>query len=411
MKVSHVVVANVFGAVNKGDAALIEVCIDEILEAYPNAEISGIAYQPTTQRAHLPRVTWHERLGNCVSDSIWRRRLCNVVRQGITICYVFLRRPWLLGRLIPGEQRRAIDALGNADIVVSCPGGYLEDSNPSYYANLIQIWAAAKFGAIVVLAPQSVGPIRSRRGRWFAAKILAKASLICVRESESYHFVVEELALPAARVARTGDLAFWHAPAAAATSAMRAELGLAQNEPYIAVSVIQWAFPLATDQAQAKERYVRNICELLHLLYDTLGVRIVIVNQVAADLPVGREIESRCSGIAILDQKDRPVSDVRSIIAGASVFLGSRFHSCIFGLLAGRPLVALSYLPKTSGIMSDLGLSSRVHDIDGFDVHEVAETMISDYRAPTKGQAEIVRAVERYRSLYPRFADLLREAA
>ncbi|KVE75558.1 hypothetical protein WI98_12405 [Burkholderia vietnamiensis] len=156
---------------------------------------------------------------------------------------------------------------------------------------------------------------------------------------------------------------------------------------------------------------MRNICELLHLLYDTLGVRIVIVNQVAADLPVGREIESRCSGIVILDQKDRPVSDVRSIIAGASVFLGSRFHSCIFGLLAGRPLVALSYLPKTSGIMSDLGLSSRVHDIDGFDVHEVAETMISDYRAPIKGQAEIDRAVERYRSLYPRFADLLREAA
>lgn len=411
MQVNHVVVANVFGAVNKGDSALIEVCIDEILEAFPNASLSGIAYQPSTQRAHLPRVTWHERLGNCVSKHMWRRRLCNVVRQAITICYVSLRRPWLLGRLIPVEQRRAIDALGKADVVVSCPGGYLEDSNPSYYANLIQIWAASKFGATVVLAPQSVGPIRSRRGRWFAAKVLAKASLICVRESESYHFVVETLALPAARVARTGDLAFWHAATPAATASMKAELGIDPDEPYIAVSVIEWAFPLAADQAQAKERYVRSLCELLNILHDTLGVRIVIVNQVAADLPVGREIAERCREFVILDQKDRPVADVRSIIAGSSVFLGSRFHSCIFGLLAGRPLVALSYLPKTSGIMTDLGLSARVYDIDGFNVDEIARTMIADYRAPSRGQAEIDRAVERYRRLYPRFADLLREAA
>ncbi|MFP3525531.1 hypothetical protein SB912_23890, partial [Pantoea sp. SIMBA_072] len=133
-----------------------------------------------------------------------------------------------------------------------------------------------------------------------------------------YHFVVETLALPAARVARTGDLAFWHATTPAATSSMKAELGLEPNEPYIAVSVIDWAFPLALDQADAKERYVRNICELLDVLHDTLGVRIVIVNQVAADLPIGRQIAARCPGFVILDEKDRPVSDVRSIIAGAS---------------------------------------------------------------------------------------------
>ncbi|WP_081077822.1 polysaccharide pyruvyl transferase family protein [Burkholderia pseudomultivorans] len=411
MEVSRVVVANVFGAVNKGDAALIEVCIDEIEDAFPDAAVSGIAYQPSIQRRHLPRVTWYERLGNCMSKNVWRRRVCNVVRQGITICYVFLRRPWPLGLLIPREQRRAIRALKHADLVVSCPGGYLEDSNPSYYANLIQIWAAAKFGTKIVLAPQSVGPIRSRRGRWFAAKVLSKAHLVCVRESESYQFAVETLRLPAARVVRTGDLAFWHAATPAARELVKAEFGIEPDEPYIAVSVIEWAFPLASDQAEAKDRYVRKVCDLLGILHQTLGVRIIVVNQVAADLPVGRQIAAQCPDFVILDQKDRPVSDVRGIIAGSAVFLGSRFHSCIFGLLAGRPLVALSYLPKTSGIMTDLGLNARVHDIDTFDVRQVAEKMIADYKNPSAAQAEIDRAVERYRNLYPRFADLLREAA
>ena len=411
MEVIKIVVANVFGAVNKGDAALIEVCIDEIYSAFPGASVSGIAYQPSTQRRHLPQVTWHERLGNCLSRSVWRRRLCNVVRQGATICYVLFGRPWPLGLLIPREQRCAIKALKDADIVISCPGGYLEDSNPSYYANLIQIWAAARFGAKVVLAPQSVGPIRSRRGQWFAKKILSKANLVCVRESESYNFAVQTLSLPEKRVVRTGDLAFWHESTPAARELLKTEFGIEPDEPYIAVSVIEWAFPLAADQTEAKQRYVRKICQLLSILHETLGVRVVIVNQVAADLPVGREIASRHPDFVILDQRDRPVADVRGIIAGSAVFLGSRFHSCIFGLLAGQPLVALSYLPKTSGIMTDLGLSARVHDIDTFDVQRVAERMIFDYKDPTIGREEVNRAVQRYKDQYPRFSDLLREAA
>ncbi|KWF12764.1 hypothetical protein WT55_05715 [Burkholderia pseudomultivorans] len=210
---------------------------------------------------------------------------------------------------------------------------------------------------------------------------------------------------------RTGDLAFWHAATPAARELVKAEFGIEPDEPYIAVSVIEWAFPLASDQAEAKDRYVRKVCDLLGILHQTLGVRIIVVNQVAADLPVGRQIAAQCPDFVILDQKDRPVSDVRGIIAGSAVFLGSRFHSCIFGLLAGRPLVALSYLPKTSGIMTDLGLNARVHDIDTFDVRQVAEKMIADYKNPSAAQAEIDRAVERYRNLYPRFADLLREAA
>ncbi|RQR30796.1 MULTISPECIES: polysaccharide pyruvyl transferase family protein [unclassified Burkholderia] len=409
MKVGNVVVANVFGAVNKGDAALIEVCIDEIYDAFPGASVSGIAYQPAVQRAHLPQVIWYERLGNCMSKNVWRRRICNVVRQGVTIGYVLFGQPWLLGLLIPYEQRKAISAIREADILISCPGGYLEDSNPSYYANLIQIWAAARFGTKIILAPQSVGPIRSRVGQWFASKILSKANLVCARESESYNFAVETLALSEDRVVRTGDLAFWHEAVPAARELVESEFGIGPHERYIAVSVIEWAFPLAGDRVEAKERYVRKLCELLNILHKTLDVRVVIVNQVASDLPVGREIVTRCPGFVILDQKDRPVADVRRIIAGASVFLGSRFHSCIFGLIAGLPLVALSYLPKTSGIMADLGLSSRVHDIDTFDVPLVAKRMISDYNDPSEGREAIDLAVRRYRGQYPRFADLLRE--
>jgi colanic acid/amylovoran biosynthesis protein len=48
MEVIKVVVANVFGAVNKGDAALIEVCVDEIYGAFPGASVSGIASSPAS---------------------------------------------------------------------------------------------------------------------------------------------------------------------------------------------------------------------------------------------------------------------------------------------------------------------------------------------------------------------------
>ncbi|HDH44651.1 MAG TPA: hypothetical protein ENG66_04595 [Thermococcus sp.] len=76
--------------------------------------------------------------------------------------------------------------------------------------------------------------------------------------------------------------------------------------------------------------------------------------------------------VEVIDTHGLTPYDLISLYASARLLIGTRFHSVIFALLSGTPVVAISYFgPKTFGIMKSLGLEQFVLDIGKANAEEL----------------------------------------
>ena len=88
--------------------------------------------------------------------------------------------------------------------------------------------------------------------------------------------------------------------------------------------------------------------------------------EIENDLSAARQVYdliTHKSETAIVE-KDFSPAQLLNIYEKAYVFVGTRFHSVIFALVAGTPALAISYYgPKSKGIMKMVGLEDFVLDI------------------------------------------------
>jgi colanic acid/amylovoran biosynthesis protein len=399
---SRIVVFNVFGHRNTGDAMLLEALVDLLLRHRPASAIEGIAFDVASERRWMPEIRWHERISNKTRPGpLGQARQIATLGVGVLIAMSRLFLP--LRHLMPAEQRNAVEALDGADLAISCPGGYLEDSNKAYLANLLQMLIARRLARKVVLAPQSLGPIRSERGRKAMAFTLKRMDAVYAREKPSLAFA-GGLTSPGEIVLReSGDLAFWydrHREDGAA--AEWAKLGVDPARPIVGMTVVEWYFPHHPDPTAAQQAYLDSLSALIAKLRTEGRHQIVLFNQVASDLPVAERLAAMSPGL-IVDREARDSGVFAAMIARCELFVGSRFHSCIFGLLGAVPTIAIAYLPKTSGIMADLGLADYVIAIDAI----TPDTLITRFDAVRANAADVSaqlhRSIADYRGSNGRF--------
>ncbi|PIL21767.1 hypothetical protein P775_02705 [Puniceibacterium antarcticum] len=371
-------ISDIFGSLNRGDALLCDALIHSIKEAAPGAELAGVAHFPEIERERHPDIDWQEAPSRSNAESIYVRRALNGLRSGLTLGYSALGGPSGIAPFypLPKSQLASIQHIKDADLIVSSAGGFLLDANATIYSHLLQFHLARKFGTPYVLAPQTIGPIRSTRLKKMTAAALSDARIIAVREQYSYDFVVNDLGLPSDKVVRTTDIAFEHEetdPAGGAEAL--AGLGIAPNERFIGATTVNWKFRGEDNPKAAYEEYREKMVALMVSMHERFGRRIVLFNQVSQDLPLAREVASRCGEAVVLDEADRSTEVMRGMIERADVFLGSRFHSCVFSILGRVPLFCLAYTYKSTGIMDDLNMSDRVAPIGKFNVNNVVETI------------------------------------
>lgn len=375
-----ITITNVFGSVNRGDALLVETLYDAITNVYGDrVDLKGVAHFPELEASHIPNVEWSQPLGRSYSSTIWYKRFQNLIRSIGAIAYIHLGAPrkWP-GILLPIEQQKSVLAIKQSDLVVSCAGGFLLDANVSILGNLLQLYTAACFQKPIIIAPQTIGPIKSLRLRWLTRKVLSKVDVICAREKYTYDFLVKDLGLPQKKIIRTTDLAFNH-KALDRESGFKAlmSIGIKPKEQFIGATIVNWGFKEQSDPAKAKANYLDKIVDVLSKIHVKTGLRIVVFNQVSSDLEVSAKLKARLGDFVIFDAEERLTSEMRGMISFASSFFGSRFHSCVFALLESVPTTSLAYTYKSTGIMQDLGLYDRVFHIASFNVNEVVDQVTS----------------------------------
>lgn len=399
-------IVNAFGRSNRGDSVLLDECIHEIRAKFPDAEISGAVFEGIeAARAVHPTVAWSERIGNAPGGGGGRIR---------ALIYLFAAwfSAWLpfLGRLLPEKQRQTLDAIRGSDVVISAPGGYIHDTNFAYFIALLHIHLGTIMGKTVILAPQSVGPIERPFSRAVARHVLGKVPFLCARESYSWDFLALDLKLPEKNVYRTGDSAFWNTHVEdnpALIDGVFESLGVSVDKPIFGMTVVKWSFPKSKTSAADLDRYTDAVARAADHMAETYGLQPVIFNQVSEDLPASLDVQRKAKCTVIVDQTSREPDILRAMIARSKVFLGTRFHSCIFSMMAGRPTFAIAYLPKTEYIMNDLKLSHRHTPIDAIDYDYLIKRISEDYENLSQAEDEIRNAVLVYQENFTRLQDIL----
>ncbi|MDB5556467.1 MAG: hypothetical protein JWL86_6451, partial [Rhizobium sp.] len=399
-------IVNAFGRSNRGDSVLLDECIAEIRAKFPDAEIAGAVFEGIdAARAVHPTVAWSERIGNAGGGAVGRLK---------SLVYLFASwfSAWLpfLGAFLPAKQRQTLDAIRASDVVISAPGGYIHDTNFAYFIALLHIHLGTIMGKIVILAPQSVGPIERPLSRAVARYVLGKVPFLCARESYSWDFLAHDLKLPEKNVYRTGDSAFWNSHVEDnpdLIDGVYESLGVARDAPIFGMTVVKWSFPKSKEPAVMLGRYTDAVARAADHMAEKYGLTPVIFNQVSEDLPASLEVQRKAKCKVIVDQTSREPDVLRAMIARSKVFLGTRFHSCIFSMMAGRPTFAIAYLPKTEYIMNDLKLSHRHTPIDKINYDYLIKTISQDYENLSQAEAEIQNAVKVYQTEFTRLQDIL----
>ncbi|GAB5524339.1 MAG: hypothetical protein Roseis2KO_22110 [Roseivirga sp.] len=345
MSVKKVLVSNVFGKYNLGDLAL----YNELLSKLEGHEISTVIRFPTEQEG----VTELEPIGKELS----RNPLVKLLKQLTAhfFAYLYFKKVRPARYMLRPEKRKTLKAIAECDFMISCPGGFLEDSNNSYYVSTFQLLFGVWAGKKVIIAPQSIGPVKSDLGRRFLRYTLKRCRMVFAREDVSLDFIKNTLDLTN----------YEYSPDIILNSkTLDRHKKEAKKKDIVYATVVNWGFPHLENPKAYRENYKNELIRLFKYLNEQYGQQVTILNQVDSDLPIADEIVAEVPDIVSIDREKHSPQMMIDKISTTRVFVGTRFHSCIFSYLAQIPFVAISYLPKTTGMLSALGIEGRHVDID-----------------------------------------------
>ena len=207
---------------------------------------------------------------------------------------------------------------------------------------------AHRAGVPVVLTPQTIGPFGSRTATALARRSLRTASLVMARDTQSA-VAADLLGRPADLL--TTDVVF----------ALEVPESDATRDVVLNVSGLLWHANPHVDAAT----YRRTVADVYDA-FTSAGRTVSLLAHVLPsdhpdnDVPAVQEFARTHAPDAEVLQPSS-LTDVRRMVAGASLVVGSRMHACLNALSVGTPTVPLAYSRKFAPLLSDLGW---VHVLD-----------------------------------------------
>ncbi|WP_461422936.1 polysaccharide pyruvyl transferase family protein [Ketobacter sp.] len=401
-------IINAYGRSNRGDSVLLDECIFEIHKYDHSAVISGAVFHGVEDISSIHKdVSWGERIGNRVTRSLIGKVFA--VYCLVASIFVFKLKFRFLLKTLPDLQAKTAKGMIESDVIVSAPGGYIHDTNNAYFIALYHIFAGLILKKKVILAPQSFGPVNSRIGRFLTRWVLSKVDVICTREAYSYDFIVNTLHLNPLKVFKCGDSAFWSESSdGVLPDDLNGELREAlNNKKVLGVTFVGWNFPHNPKADELLQSYIKKMANIIDVLVEEYGLFPVAFNQVDNDIKTANLVKKCCKSSMLVDEVCREPEYLRAMISRSTIFLGTRFHSCIFAMMENVPTFAIAYLPKTKFILADLGLKKFAMDIEKMDEIYIVEQLRLLLKDLSYSKLKLSEAINKYKHNYMRFSDVL----
>ena len=285
---------------------------------------------------------------------------------------------------LPPDERRALSAYGETDLVVSTGGTYLVEQYTLRY-RLADLQAAVVSGRPLVLFTQSLGPFRVVENIRAVRRVVAGAALVLLRDELSREHL-RQIAADTDRVHVVPDVVF--ALAEPESLAVAAELGDdADRTCRVAVSVREWKHFRSVTAEEGMRRYEDTILEAVIRLVRERGARVTFLSTCQGiatyhfdDSAVAARIADRLpDDVREQVEVDREFHDPRDLLEllkGFAFTIATRMHMGILSLCAGTPVLPIAYEFKTRELFSNLGMSEWVRDIEEVDAGGLAELAV-----------------------------------
>ncbi len=235
----------------------------------------------------------------------------------------------------------ALQTLPGADLFISGGGGLIQDVTSArsalYYLCVLGV-ATVLTRATVVYA-QGVGPLRRRWVRSLTGAVLARVTLITVRDEDSRR-VLHELGI-SRPVHLVADPAFalTPTPATQIQDVLRSRARLR-----IGVALRSWG----------DDAFVGPLSDGLKAVRDRLGAEMVLLAfHPDRDLAICTRVARAVGGRVLAGL---PPAELLAVVGAMDLLVGARLHALIAAVRTGVPPIGLSYDPKVDGFFRRIGV-------------------------------------------------------
>ncbi len=287
------------------------------------------------------------------------------------------------------SKRTLIKEIKQSDLVISSGGGYFWSHRklfpgPMFIQNYLHIKLAVAFKKPVIFFPQSFDPLHNKTAAHLLKGLLEKEQVqrIFVREQHSMDCLFMVMG-EANKVKFCPDMAFL----LDADHTINSQSNFKRRNPIVAVTLRQWDFPgvrKKRDQKRKQREYLDTFIKTCYNIYRDWGGSIITFcqsrgpGQFEDDRIITKEfvqglqetIPDQYVQFIDLPETTHP-KEIIDILKNVDFLIATRLHSAIYGILAGIPVISLSYQHKGSGIMNSLGLKDFNLDISDFDAEKV----------------------------------------
>ncbi len=383
-----ILIINIHSSRNLGDAALLQVTLQQISTTFQNAKITlsidDTASHTGNEEVIESIIAWvHPR--NPDGSVHWNYgRLLSLIPATLfpVFCFRIFKKVSYI--LTPKRLRPIVMAYLLSNLVLSEPGGFLYSSGRgiSLLITAYSLTLAILARKPLYILPQSIGPLKRVWERKLIGWLLNHARMVMVREPISQRAVLS-IGVHKNRVQLVPDMAF-ALPASDKTLGMNwlREKGIdnPDDHPLMGMTLINWGeqnkdFTLQKEYEEACTQAIKWFIENTH-------GKVILFPQVTGPyssqddrIParrVAEQLPDYSSSIYQIEQP-LPMELIKSVYGWMDIFIGTRMHSNIFALCENVPVIAIGYLYKTRGISEMIGIDEMC-----LDIHNVAGNALVD---------------------------------
>lgn len=330
----NIVICGHYGASNIGDEAILMAMLQNFKQTHPEANIRVLSYNPcNTEDSHDIKADYLLPLG---------------IRS-------------LFRGLFKGEFIKTLKTIKNCDKFILGGGGLFTDEK--IFA--VFLWGFHAFVALRYKKPlymlgQSVGPLRTKIGRWIVKECFPKAKMIYVRDTASKDLLLD---LGITNEILVGpDLAF----SLKLNREMNTKIDQKGLDGYFLVSLRPWM--------KNMDILYKNLDQTLDTIVEKYRLLPVLIpfqqiDQNDEDLMHKILDRSRSKFPFLIQKFDQNLDSIIGLIKGSKFTLGMRLHSLILSMNENRPFVALSYSPKVKNLVKNAGFEQLL--VENFDFNTI----------------------------------------
>ncbi|MDP3441774.1 MAG: polysaccharide pyruvyl transferase family protein [Ignavibacteria bacterium] len=389
----NILISNVYSWKNKGDAAIILSMIDHIKSEFPNAVIS-ISSIDEADEGKYQESNFHTNFLTLVKQIYGHSQytLLNRFSFASTVLSLkiklklfefFANRNIFLYSLFHPRIIEKIRSYAKYDFVIAAGGGYFLSKNKknkleSLFNHDEQVlfaydfYCATFFNKPFMLYNQSIGPFYNRQDAENLLPFLTKANAVICRETITYS-LMKKLGLK--NILLSEDSAF---NLKSFDDGSLIKFPKETDEISIGITV-RVCLPDVQQKKYEDElsRFITIILERHSKAKFYFMPQVIFEHAGDNDLHTARRIFNSLPTnlhhrVNIIDEDFHP-SVLKYFIGSMHYFFGTRMHSCIFALASNVKTIALSYEPKTDGIMQSLKMDEYYIDVKDVEAEKLLD--------------------------------------